>query len=57
MAHLIPLFRLPYAREDAAAEARLLYVAMTRAMDRLVMTHHEESGFAVRLRQALGRAA
>ena len=48
---------LPHKNEDPAAEARLLYVAMTRAMDRLVMTHHEESGFAVRLRQAVGRAA
>jgi len=47
---------MPHPREDAAHEARLLYVGMTRAMDRLVVTHHADSGFATRLRQALARS-
>lgn len=46
---------MPHPREDAAAEARLLYVAMTRAMDRLVVTHHADSPFAVRLKEAAAR--
>jgi len=36
-------------------EARLLYVAMTRAMDRLVLTHHTETVLSARLRQAVRR--
>ena len=46
---------LPHREEDPAAEARLLYVAMTRAVDRLIVTHHADSEFALRLRRANGR--
>ncbi|MEJ2387459.1 MAG: 3'-5' exonuclease [Chromatiaceae bacterium] len=40
---------LPYANDDLAEEVRLAYVAMTRAMDRLVMTYHRESAFVRRI--------
>jgi len=45
-----------FAGEEAelATEAKLLYVAMTRAMDRLHMTHHGRSVFVERLRAAVG---
>jgi len=48
---------LPHAKDDPAAEARLLYVAMTRAMDQLILTHHQNSQFALRLKDAFRRAA
>ena len=49
---------MPYAEFDAREEARLLYVAMTRAMDHLILTHHRDSEFAQRLGSAcLKRAA
>lgn len=49
---------MPYAEFDAHEEARLLYVAMTRAMDRLILTHDRDSEFAQRLVSAcLKRAA
>jgi superfamily I DNA/RNA helicase len=35
-------------------EARLLYVAMTRATQELVMTHHEESVLGEKVRKAMG---
>ena len=35
-------------------EARLLYVAMTRATQELVMTHHEESVLEEKVRKAMG---
>jgi superfamily I DNA/RNA helicase len=38
---------------DVAAEAKLLYVAMTRAMERLHMTHHASSVFVDRVRAAM----
>ncbi len=43
---------LPYAREDETAEVRLAYVAMTRAMDRLILTCHRASPFVERLQAA-----
>ena len=36
---------MPHMRDDVAGEARLLYVAMTRAMEHLVLTHHGSSAF------------
>jgi hypothetical protein len=48
---------MPYARDDVAGEAKLLYVAMTRAMERLVLTHHADSLFVGRVKEALARAA
>lgn len=47
---------MPHEREDAKDEARLLYVAMTRAMDELVMTCHRNTEFAERLAEARERA-
>lgn len=40
---------MPYSEEQAADDARLLYVAMTRATERLVMTGSRESKFVRRL--------
>ena len=40
---------LPYEKGDEGEEVRLAYVAMTRAMDRLIMTCHQESPFVERL--------
>jgi hypothetical protein len=48
---------MPNPREDLAAEAKLLYVAMTRAMENLVMTHHGSSAFVERVDEAMRRAA
>ncbi|MCX7893900.1 MAG: NERD domain-containing protein [Burkholderiales bacterium] len=49
---------MPYEKESPEDEARLLYVAMTRATDRLLLTSHKESAFAARLGAAcLKRAA
>lgn len=45
---------MPAPSMDVAAEAKLLYVAMTRAMERLHMTHHAGSVFVDRLRAAVG---
>ncbi|SDT23353.1 3'-5' exonuclease [Pseudomonas oryzae] len=54
---LIPgLHELPKSADSTAEDARLLYVAMTRAIDRLVMTYREESDFTQRIRGALGEA-
>ncbi|MNJ26232.1 DNA helicase II [compost metagenome] len=39
--------------EDEADEARLLYVAMTRTIDRLVMMHCEHSSFTRRVHDAI----
>jgi hypothetical protein len=43
---------LPDPREDEVNELRLAYVAMTRAMDRLIMTCHRRTPFVDRLRMA-----
>jgi superfamily I DNA/RNA helicase len=50
---------MPHVNEDAHAEARLRYVAMTRAMDELLMTGHRQSEFVARLMRAAegGKAA
>lgn len=50
------LHSMPKGGEAEAAEARLLYVAMTRAMDRLVMTHHQDSVFTEKIRNAIAGA-
>jgi superfamily I DNA/RNA helicase len=48
---------MPHAHDDAQEEARLLYVAMTRAMDELVMTYHRRSEFVTRLLKPHSRLA
>lgn len=45
---------LPHEGEDLNEEVRLLYVGMTRAMDRLLMTCHAPSAFVGRVRGAAG---
>lgn len=52
---LIPgLGEMPHKGEAEADEARLLYVAMTRAIDRLVMTYREHSDFTRRIQDSIG---
>lgn len=54
---LIPgLGEMPKKGEAEADEARLLYVAMTRAIDRLVMTYQAHSDFTKRVQDAIGGA-
>lgn len=54
---LIPgLQEMPKSADSAAEDARLLYVAMTRAIDRLVMTCREESDFTRRVQTAIDEA-
>jgi hypothetical protein len=48
---------MPHAKEDPVAEARLLYVAMTRAIDRLILTAHRTSTFVERLTEAIQRVS
>ncbi len=48
---------MPNAKLDVASEAKLLYVAMTRAMDRLILTHRTRSAFVDRVAEALKKAA
>lgn len=48
---------LPHMKEDVAGEAKLLYVAMTRAMDRLLLSHHGKSVFVTQVRDALSQSA
>lgn len=51
---LIPgLGEMPKTGEPEAMEARLLYVAMTRAIDRLVMTYREHSDFTRRVQESI----
>jgi hypothetical protein len=47
---------LPNSHGTSGEEARLLYVAMTRTTDRLIMTCDRQSEFATRVRAALERA-
>uniref|UniRef100_UPI00148EF148 3'-5' exonuclease n=2 Tax=Acinetobacter nosocomialis TaxID=106654 RepID=UPI00148EF148 len=49
------LHEMPVQGEDEADEMRLLYVAMTRAVDRLVMTHQTHPGFTERLQEAVAQ--
>lgn len=52
---LIPgLGDMPKKGEEEAGEARLLYVAMTRAIDRLVMTYRQPSSFTRRIQDSIG---
>jgi superfamily I DNA/RNA helicase len=44
---------MPYMRDDIPGEAKLLYVGMTRAMDRLLLTHHGDSRFVAEVAEAL----
>jgi hypothetical protein len=51
---IIPyLGQLPRPGEDESYEARLLYVAMTRATERLLLIHHEDSVFSKRIRDSI----
>lgn len=45
---------LPSKNQEEKEEARLLYVAMTRAMDELILTGHQNSGFVERMRGVVG---
>ena len=49
------LGHLPNAQGEIADEARLLYVAMTRAIEMLVLTGDRTSAFVERLKRALAR--
>ena len=44
---------MPKPGHDEAQEARLLYVAMTRATEQLMLIHHEESVFTARIRASI----
>ena len=51
---LVPFLEsMPYMKDDVPGEAKLLYVGMTRAMDRLVLTHHGDSRFVAELSEAI----
>jgi len=51
---IIPgLGSLPMPGKDEGEEARLLYVAMTRATERLVLIHHADSVFSARIRNSI----
>ncbi|TBR38938.1 MULTISPECIES: 3'-5' exonuclease [Dyella] len=51
---IIPgLGSLPMPGKDEGEEARLLYVAMTRATERLVLIHHADSIFSARIRHSI----
>ena len=36
---------MPDAKEDTSVEAKLLYVAMTRSTDKLLLMYHQETEF------------
>jgi len=44
---------LPYKNQSPIEEARLMYVAMTRATEHLILTHHGESEFTRRMQQII----
>ncbi|WP_433860882.1 hypothetical protein [Pseudomonas thivervalensis] len=44
---------MPKKGDDEADEARLLYVAMTRAIDRLVMTYRKPSRFTRKIQDSI----
>lgn len=51
---IIPgLGSLPKDGKDETEEARLLYVAMTRATERLLLIHHDDSVFSKRIRDSI----
>ena len=43
---------MPGKQDDLASEAKLLYVAMTRSTDKLLLTCHKESDFVHMLAEA-----
>jgi superfamily I DNA/RNA helicase len=47
---------MPFRDQDPQEEAKLLYVAMTRALEMLLMTCHQETEFVTRLKQARASA-
>jgi superfamily I DNA/RNA helicase len=47
---------MPFRDQDPQEEAKLLYVAMTRALEVLLMTCHQETEFVTRLKQARASA-
>lgn len=49
------LGEMPYASHDANEQARVLYVGMTRATHRLVLTAHQNSAFAVKAAEACAK--
>ncbi|MBL8706623.1 MAG: ATP-binding domain-containing protein [Rhodospirillales bacterium] len=51
------LGEMPYASHDAQEQARVLYVGMTRATHRLILTAHRKSDFAVKASEACEKAA
>ena len=44
---------LPKPGQSESDEARLLYVAMTRATERLLLIHHDDSVFSKRIRDSI----
>lgn len=53
---LIPgIGRMPDSNQSSEAEARLLYVGMTRSIDHLVMTCDRPSEYVQRLETAIGK--
>ncbi|MDD5035153.1 MAG: 3'-5' exonuclease [Methylococcaceae bacterium] len=48
---------MPYEDQDPREEVRLMYVGMTRAMERLIITCHRESAFVSRLNAVTSRIA
>ena len=48
---------MPFGGYDVLDEAKLLYVAMTRAMEMLLMTCHQETEFVTRIKHARAVAA
>lgn len=45
---------LPFAKSDESDEARLMYVAITRSLEHLIMTGHRPSGFIEKLEALCG---
>jgi len=45
---------LPFAKSDESEEARLMYVAMTRSLEHLIMTGHRRSSFIEKLEALSG---
>ncbi len=50
------LDRVPFGEQDPTEEAKLLYVAMTRAMEMLLMTCSRETEFVKRIKDSRSRA-
>lgn len=55
IATIVGLGYMPATDADPIAEAKLLYVAMTRATDRVVMTAHRKSVFVQKLQELAAR--